>query len=134
VGGAVTENPYDTMARRLYAAFEERDLQSLTKLIAEDAVWHIPGRNAIAGTHVGRDAVLAYYRKLAQMTRGTFHVQVSDVGVGQGHAYVALRTLAERDGRRYEMPSLLALRIEDGKIREARLFPEDAAAFDAFWA
>ena len=39
-----------------YDAFNKADIEALTDLFAEDAVWHSPGRGVVAGDYKGRDA------------------------------------------------------------------------------
>jgi ketosteroid isomerase-like protein len=57
--------------RRAYAAFNSGDMDTLIETFDESAVWHLPGRSAMASDYQGRDATLAYFGKLAQETGGT---------------------------------------------------------------
>jgi ketosteroid isomerase-like protein len=40
----MVEHPNALLLRRLFDAFCARDRETLTALIAEDAVWHVPRR------------------------------------------------------------------------------------------
>ena len=56
--------------RRAYEAFNVGDVDTLTELFDEGAVWHLPGRSAMADDYEGRDATLAYFGRIAQETGG----------------------------------------------------------------
>src|SRR2546429_3519912 len=80
------EHPNAALVERLYAAFDSKDAVSLGKLIAEDAVWHVPGTSPISGDHRGQAAIFAYFQKLAELTDGTFHAELIDVLASDMHA------------------------------------------------
>ena len=46
----ITENDVETV-RRFYAAFAAGDFETVRACFAPDAIWHLPGRGAIAGDH-----------------------------------------------------------------------------------
>src|SRR2546428_2280774 len=66
------EHPNAALVERLYAAFDAGDRGALKKLIAEDAVWHVPGSTEISGDHRGHEAIFAYLAKLAELSGGRF--------------------------------------------------------------
>jgi ketosteroid isomerase-like protein len=47
------EPPNVKIVRRGYAAFNNGDTSALAALIAENVVWHVPGRSLIAGDYHG---------------------------------------------------------------------------------
>ncbi|MCA1814048.1 MAG: nuclear transport factor 2 family protein [Halobacteriales archaeon] len=122
------------VVRKLYEAFAKRDGGTIRALLAPDCAWHVPGRSGLAGVHRGPDGVLAYFGKLSELSDGTFHAEVRDLGASDTHVYVSARARGQRLGRSYDATYLLALRVEHGRIAEARLYNEDQHAFDAFWA
>ncbi len=116
------EHPNATLVNHLYDAFDAKDSEKLKKLIAEDAVWYVPGSSPISGEHRGHAAIFAYFQKLAELSGGTFRAELVDSATGT------------RGDRTFEGSYLLLMRIENGRIIEARLFNDDPAAFEAFWA
>ncbi len=58
------------LVRRGYEAFNRGDAATLTEIIAQDAVWHVAGRNRLSGPKRGRDAILAYFGELGQIGLG----------------------------------------------------------------
>jgi uncharacterized protein len=71
------------VVRRLYAAVAARDLAAVGECFHEDAVWYLPGTNALSGTHRGwpaiRDDLLA---RQGPISGGTFRAQLLDLAVG----------------------------------------------------
>ncbi len=130
----ILEHPNVALLSRLYEAFDKNDVATLAKLIAEDAVWHIPGSTPISGEHRGHTAIFAFFQRLAEMSGGTFRAQLVDVMASDMHA-VALATVSGTRGERtYDSSYLLLFRIENERIVEARLFNDDQEAFNAFWS
>jgi len=58
--------------RRAYEAFNTGDIETLTELFDETAVWHLPGRSSMATDYQGRDATLAYFAGSGRRPGGTF--------------------------------------------------------------
>jgi uncharacterized protein len=50
-------HPNEQLLREEYRARADRDDRSLADVFADDIVWHVPGKNAIAGEYRGRDQV-----------------------------------------------------------------------------
>ena len=45
--------------KKAHKAAHTGDMETLAEMIADDVVWHSPGRSQIAGDFHGRDAVFA---------------------------------------------------------------------------
>lgn len=113
------EHPNVETVRRGYEAFNKGDPETLTELIAEDVVWHVPGRSSIAGDYQGRDATLAYFRRLDQLTDGSYQAELH-VAVGDDEHVVSINhTSASRGDRTYGENELVVFRFRDGTIVEA---------------
>src|SRR5262245_47225846 len=126
----MAEHPNAARVRALFAAFERADLATIQASIPADAVWHFPGRTGqLAGVHRGRDAVLQFLMRAAQLTGGTIHLELEDVLANDSQAVALFRGRATREGRRLDNPTCLRMRIEDGQIGEVW----DLFAVDAFW-
>jgi ketosteroid isomerase-like protein len=53
----MAEHPNAERIRRAFDAFAPGDMATMTELIAEDTIWHIPGRGPLSGDHQGRETV-----------------------------------------------------------------------------
>ena len=123
------------LVRGLFRAFTERDTPALEEIIAENAVWHVPGRSRLAGEHRGRAAVLAYFTGLSQRTGGTFKVEIIDVFATETRAVAWARATGQRGpGMSYDGLYCLVVSIEGYQIVEGWLMPADLYAFDEFLA
>ena len=130
-----SEHPNATLVRRLFDAFARRDLAAILAVVPEDVVWHFPGRHGrLAGTHRGRDAVLAFLASVQELTGGTFGLDLVDVTASDAHAVALFRGHGERNGRRLDNPTSLVMRIELGRIVEVREFVWDLYQVDEFWS
>ncbi|MDP9224603.1 MAG: nuclear transport factor 2 family protein, partial [Actinomycetota bacterium] len=104
------------------------------ELFADDIVWHAPGRNQLAGTYRGKDEVFANFQKVAELSGGTFKVDIHAVLADDEHAVALTRTTGEREGKRLDDSSVQVFHIRNGKVTEQWLHPGDTYASDDFWA
>ena len=118
--------------RRGYEAFNRGDMQALADLFAEDAVWHVSGRNRLSGEKRGRDAAFAYFGQLGELSGGTFRAELHDVIANDEHVVGLHTSTGERDGRRLSAHTALVFHMRDGKVAECWEHQEDQAAFDEF--
>ena len=131
----MTEHPNAARIRGLFQAFRDRDLAAIQTAIPERAVWHFPGRKgALAGSHRGRAAILAFLGKVTTLTEGTFRFEIEDVIASDASAVALFRGSAQRHGRTLANPTCLRMRIQDGEIVEIWEFVWDLYAVDEFWA
>ena len=134
----MNEHPNATRLRQLFTSFQGGDLDAiltaLPEAIADDAVWHFPGRSGrLAGAHRGRQAILDFLLQVQTLTAGTFHLELIDVVAGDEHAVVLFRGRGEREGRALDNPTCLHVRLRDGRAAELREFVWDLYAVDDFW-
>jgi uncharacterized protein len=122
------------VVRRLYAAVAASDLAAIEKCFHEEAVWHLPGTNALSGTHLGwpaiRDDLLA---RQGPISGGTFRAQLLDRAVGDRYIVAIVHATAERAGYRLDQTVCQFMRVQQGKIIEVRGHYADEAALNAFW-
>lgn len=122
------------LAQRFFGAFGKRDLDTVRECLAEDVVWHVPGKSLISGEHRGREGILAYFARLHDLTSGTWKTEPVDMLEGRTGVVLLARASGERAGRRYQKTYCLRLAIREGRVWEARLYNEDQAAFEEFWS
>jgi ketosteroid isomerase-like protein len=131
----MAEHPNATYVRTMFDAFARADLDAVRAAIPEDAVWHFPGRHGqLAGTHRGRDAILAFFVHVARLTAGTFHLELDDVVADDRYAVALFCGHGSRDGRTLDNPTCLKMRFEAGRIAEVWEFVWDLYAVDEFWS
>ncbi len=67
-------HPNEDLVRKGFDAFARGDVDTLRELFDQDAVWHAPGRNPLAGDHLGVDAILGFFARTMEVTGGTFRL------------------------------------------------------------
>ena len=113
--------------RRMYLG---GPVEPVAALLAEDVVWHVPGDNAIAGDHRGREAVLAYFTRRRDLAEAD--LQITEHGhLVHEDLFVQI---ADGEARGHRWRTAGVYRVADDRIAEAWLVPADQAAFDRAWA
>jgi len=126
-------HPNEELVRRGYQAFATGDMATLNELFADDIVWHAPGRNQLAGTYRGKEEVFATFQKVAELSGGTFKLDIHAVLADDEHVVVLARATGEREGKTLDDNSVQVFHIKDGQVTEQWLHPGDAYASDDFW-
>jgi ketosteroid isomerase-like protein len=116
-----------------FDAFARGDMATMQSLVAEDTVWHIPGRGPLAGDHHGRDAVFEMFGRLVQASEGTFDQRLLDVLTSEDRAVALTHGTARRGDHNYKGQDAWIFELRDGQIAEAWWRPEDVYAADEFW-
>ncbi len=121
-----------TTIRRGYELFNTGNMGELQQLFAEDAVWHVGGRNQLSGEKRSRDAVFAYFGQLGELTGGTFRAELHDVIASDEHVVGLHTSTGERQGRRVSEHEALVFHLRDGRVVEVWEHYEDSRTMDEF--
>lgn len=108
---------------------------ALAELLAPSIAWHVPGKNAIAGTYRGVDQVFEYFRRRRDLADLTFQMKRRDIIVGDGDC-VAARTdgVATIHGTDHTWSTIGLYELAGNQIAACWLLPLDQDAFDAIWS
>jgi uncharacterized protein len=115
----MADHPNIARMRDGYAAFAKGDFNTLNDLFAEDVLWHVDGRNQLAGEYRGRDAVYGFFGRLMELTEGSFHLDVLALLADDDHAMALVTESASRGGRRAETLNVHVFRMRDGVVLES---------------
>ena len=126
----MAEHPNVELARRGYKAFSEGDMETLTELIAEDAVWHIGGNSSLTGDYNGRDAIFGLFATFAEASP---QIEVHDILANDDHTVVLTRLTANRQGKTVDTRTCDTTHLVNGQVTEFWSFGEDQAALDELW-
>jgi ketosteroid isomerase-like protein len=123
------------VVRRMYEAVERGDVATAAACFAPDAVWILPGRGPMAGTHRGVQAIHdEFFARLGPLSGGTFRAELLDVCEGEEHVVAVQRATARRGDETLDVTGCQLMRLEDGRIKEVRGHYSDQEALDAFWS
>jgi ketosteroid isomerase-like protein len=129
----IDDHPNAARVRAFFHAFHERDLAAIRDAIAEDAVWHFPGENLLAGSHQGHAGIFAFLARVGQLTEGSFALTLEDVVANDHIAVAFFHGSGRRAGLTLENPTCLKIRLEHGRAVELHEFVWDQQHVDQFW-
>jgi hypothetical protein len=102
-------------------------------LLADDVLWHWPGRSSVAGDYRGREAALGLLRGFHELTGNRLHVEPLDVLEGEDHLMSFTHITADREGEHLDVIMADAMRFgPDGRVVEFWTLSNDQAAVDTF--
>src|SRR5262249_26346017 len=119
-GGDVAEQtvstpPNQQLIERAYAAFAQADIPTALASMADDILWHVPGRGPISGDFRGHEQVLGFFRRFMELSGGTFRIAVDDVLAKGDRVVVLVTESAQRQGRKWSSPQVHAWTVKNGK-------------------
>ena len=127
----MAEHPNAVLIRRTY---EATDIATLAGFYAEDMVWHWPGTGPLCGDYKGRDAILAAFARIQELSGRSFRIEVHDVLANDEHGVALTRWTASRQGKQLNLLDTDVYHIRDGKVVEFWSFVEDQRLDDEFWS
>ena len=121
-------------ARAGYAAFAAGDMAGVSKVMADDILWHAAGDNILSGDYEGKEAMFGLIARLAQETGGSFKNDTHDILASDEHGVALVSSTATRGGKTLNSRAVHVFHMSDGRMTEFWSFPENLAAFDDFWS
>jgi uncharacterized protein len=128
-------HPNEDLVRRGYAAFGAGDMAALDDLFADEVIWHVGGRGPLSGDFAGKDAVFAYFGRLAQETGGSLRIDIHDLLANDEHVVALTTSSAERQGKSLtDSTAVQVFHVRDGKVTETWFTQTDQHASDEFFS
>ena len=130
----MADHPNLDLLRRGYAAYAAGDMDTINELFADDVVWHVAGRSAIAGDYTGKDQVFGFFGTLQELSEGTSGVEVHDLLANDEHGVAIVIESGTRNGRSHSGQAAHVFHLRDGKVIEFWDAQVDQYSADEFWA
>jgi ketosteroid isomerase-like protein len=122
------------LVRSAYDAFPRGDIPGAMAALAEDVLWHVPGRGPLSRDYRGHAEVLGFFEHFMALSDGTFQLRVDDV-LARGNRVVVLCTESARRGRRtWSSPQVHLWIVKNGKAEVFWQYQGDQQAEDEFWS
>jgi ketosteroid isomerase-like protein len=118
----------------VFAAFGGGEKRALYDVIAENAVWRVPGLAPVAGEYDGRDEIFRLFRETRRRTDGTYRSELRWALADGERAVAVYRARGSRLGRELDIDQVLLITLRDGRWQEILALPTDPSAFELFWA
>lgn len=117
-----------------YEAFSRGNIQSVLTILAEDILWHVPGRGPLSRDYRGPDEVLGFFDHFMRLSDGTFRVQVDEIFAEGDRVVILCTETARRGGRSWSSPQVHVWTIKDGRATAFCQYQGDQQAEDEFWS
>ena len=116
------------------AAMSQGDVERFGEiLLADDVVWHWPGRSSVSGDYHGRPAALDLLRGFHRLTQNRLNLEPLDMLEGDEHLMSFTHVTADREGDHLDVIMADAMRFgEDGRVKEFWTLSNDQDAVDRF--
>lgn len=119
----------------MVAALERADGPAIAELLADDVVYHFPGRSSLAGTYRGKAEVMGLFRSIGATLGAPPRLRMHDVLASEAHAVDLAEHSAARNGVPFEWRAIRVYHFgEGGLVTEIFLTIEDLHAFDEYVA
>ena len=103
-------------------------------MIAEDAVWRVPGTVSVAREYRGRGEIFGLFRETRRLTDGSYLSELRWALADGDRAVAVYRARGRRLGRELDIDQVLLIELRDGRWQDVVALPTDPRAFEAFWA
>ncbi|HET6215302.1 MAG TPA: nuclear transport factor 2 family protein [Micromonosporaceae bacterium] len=119
-----------------HLSFARLKLDAIERGLAPEVEWYTPGSHPLSGKRVGIEAVKDWIRASAEMTNGTFRVDMHRIVGGAQYAAAIATYRGERKGMTLEMPGVQTFRLDPARnlVVEARIFVYDDVFVNRFWS
>ena len=123
----------EQLARSEMEAALRGDLEGMLEYYADDVVLQYPGRNALSGTHRGKDGIREWAARVGELLGpdGSFSRSLHDVLANDEHAVQLVSVDAKRaDGRAAHWNAAVVMHVRDGKFSEIWINIDDPYVVD----
>jgi hypothetical protein len=134
VANMTTEETNTALIVSAYEAFSRGNIQSVLTILAEDILWHVPGRGPLSRDYSGPDEVLGFFDHFMRLSDGTFRVQIDEIFAEGDRVVILCTETARRGGRSWSSPQVHVWTIKDGRAIAFRQYQGDQQAEDEFWS
>ena len=114
----------EEVLRNYVKAVEDGDVQTISELFAEDAMWRLDaGDLPISGTWTGRDRIMSDFlaKAMSHYEPGTVELEITGLIASGDQAVLQWTSRAKtRTGRPYENGCIGVFTIRDGRIQAVR--------------
>jgi len=137
----MSDHPNVARYWRAYEAFSKGDAATIREMLADDLVWHVPGRHRFSGDRTKAEtmalfeAVVPEFSETGEPVITTFNIEVEGVVASDEWIFTRVRWNHSRAEKRFDQHGVEMYRMNpQGQIAEFWALMRDTAAFDEFFA
>jgi len=117
-----------------YEAFSRGNIQDVFALLAEDILWHVPGRGPLSGNYRGHAEVLDFFQHFMGLSSGTFRIEIDNVLAQDDQVVVLCTQSAQRGSHSWSSRQVEVWTVKDGRATVYWQYQGDQQAEDEFWS
>jgi uncharacterized protein len=125
----ITVNPLEVVRQFLHAT-ALKDWVAMRNIVADDAVWTLPGTSAISGESKGGDAIVARARQLSEYG---VNVSIEYMLYGVAGVALSLHNTAQRSDVVLDEHLCNVCQVRNGKIASIDTYVSDVGMLNAFF-
>ena len=122
------------LIKTLLTGFATGDWPSIRASLAQNVVFHFPGRNAFSGDYKGREQSLEMLARIAAWTEGSLRVKLHDVLANEQHGVLLYTVSAKHGDKAISYRYIDIYHFRDGQIIEVWGSTVDSPDFDDFYS
>ncbi len=132
----MTQTSFLNFLRVGHLSFARLKMEAIERGLAPEVEWYTPGNHPLSGKRVGIESVKDWIRASAEMTDGTFRVEMHRIVSDDVYATAIATYRAERKGMTLVMPGVQTFRLDPVRnlVVEARIFVYDDEFVNRFWS
>jgi ketosteroid isomerase-like protein len=127
------DHPNAIKLKQAHDAFKAGNLDALFDLMRPDVKWHMPGKNALSGTYVGREEIMRNFA-LLQQNVDAYWAHALDYFGSDDHVALVAQVRARRGNKTLDVQECMLWHVDsDGKLAECWHMACDHLAWDEFF-
>lgn len=120
-----------TLVESYLEASERGDQAAMLAAFADDFVYHVFGRSPVSGVTEGQSAALDYYRKMVELSDGTYELTgVEDLMTSENAAALVVNETVERKGKSLNWKRVVLFKFRGDLISEISLLDDKRYELD----
>lgn len=123
-----------TIVQSYFNAVAIGDFEIVGQLLADDIIWHQPGKGIQSGVYNGKIELFTHLGNFMKWSDGTFSIdKIEYIAENDNLVSASIHFNAKKEDKILSMKGIDLLRIENEKIKEVWLFSENIDEEDTFW-
>lgn len=137
----MSQHPNEERIRLAYEATAKGEADIVRGLLADDLVWHIPGRHRFSGDYTKAQIMARFQEIIPEFSETgeavitTFNLEIEGIVASDEWVFTRVHWNHTRDAKRFDQHGVEVTRMNvDGQIAEFWAYMQDTGAFDEFFA
>lgn len=127
-------NPHVKILERIYECFLAGNASGVLAECADGITFQISGKSKLAGKYTKHNFASEFMPKLAEISKGSFKLEVHDILASERHAVVLASQYLTSKGEQVQVRTAHVWRFEGGKPVAWYEYPRDLYQYDSLWS